>query len=279
MWNRIHIPPEWFQESHGRNGPRMRGMESTMPKSSVGIWTHQLFLPQPPPPSSTMPTHCCILAIITSSPPSHHHHLHRWLPPTTSIAQDQYSKDDMAMPHHQPNKCQTHQWWHGGFRVPHCWLQHGKHMTNDDDVIVHCCCFYLYTMWVAHPPSSQPTLLTTHTLHYHYYTTPPLHYTTPRPHNHHHHHHTGQCHIMLMPWPQRNATATTRWRPPPPHNPHHDATRCHIVKDDVATRWQTTKSFAVFPHRYVISLSLILISHTKYRCHIAVDDVATCSSS
>ena len=108
---------EWFWESHGRNGPRMRGMESTMPKSSIGkcrhsIWvssTHQFLLPQPPPPSSTTPTHRRILAIVTSLPPSHHHHLHRWLPPTTSIAQDQHSKDDVATPRHQPNERRTHQ--------------------------------------------------------------------------------------------------------------------------------------------------------------------------
>jgi len=137
MWNGIHIPPEWFRQSHGRNGPGMRGMASS---------THQFLLPQPPPPSSTMPTHRRILAIITSSPPSCRHHLHRWLPPTTSIAQDQHSKDDVAMPCHQPNKCQTHRRRHGGFRVPRHWLRCGKHTTNDDDVVVHCCCFYFYTM-------------------------------------------------------------------------------------------------------------------------------------
>jgi len=101
MWNGIHILLEWFRESHGRNGPRMRGTESTMPKSSVGkcrrsIWalsTHQFLLPQPPPPSLMTPTHRRILAIVTSSPPSRRHHLHRWPPPTTSIAQDQHSKD------------------------------------------------------------------------------------------------------------------------------------------------------------------------------------------
>jgi len=154
MWNGIHILLEWFQESHGRNGPGMRGTESMMPKSSVGkcrhsIWassTHQFFLPQPPPPSSMTPTHCRILAIVTSLPPSHHHHLHRWPPPTTSIAQDQHSKDNVATPRHQPNERRTHQQWHGGFRVPHCQLRRGKHTTNDDNVVVHCCCFYLYTM-------------------------------------------------------------------------------------------------------------------------------------
>jgi len=36
-------------------------------------------------------------------------------------------------------------------------------------------------------------------------------------------------------------------------------------------------SFVIFSHRYLISLSLIVISHTKYRCHVAVDDVATSS--
>jgi len=154
MWNGIHIPPEWFWESHGRNGPGMRGTESTMPKSSVSkcrhlIWassTHQFHLPQPPPPSSTTPTHRHILAIVTSSPPSRRHHLHRWPPPTTSIAQDQHSKDDVATPRHQPNERWMHRRWHGGFRVPHHRLRCGKHTTNDDDDVVRCCCFYLYTM-------------------------------------------------------------------------------------------------------------------------------------
>ena len=182
MWNGIHILPEWFWESHRRNGPGMRGMELMMPKSSIV---------NPSIPSSSTTTTTIINDAHPLLHPCHHHLIATiTLPSPSSMAASHhiYCPRPAQQGRHQLNEHWTHRRQHGGFRVPCHWLQHGKHMTNDDNVIVHCCCFYFYTMWVAHPPSSQPTLLTMHTLHYHYYTTPPLHYTTPWPHNHHHHH-------------------------------------------------------------------------------------------
>jgi len=74
MWNGIHIPPEWFWESHGRNGPRMRGMELTMPKSSVvypsipSSSTTTTIIDDAHPPSH--PRHRHLIATITLSSPS-----------------------------------------------------------------------------------------------------------------------------------------------------------------------------------------------------------------
>jgi len=141
MWNRIHIPPEWFRESQGRNGPGMRGTESTMPKLSIGkcrhsIWvssTHQFLLPQPPPPPSTTPIHHCLLTTVVSSPPSCHCHCHHW-PPPTSVTHNHHNANDVAMPCHPVNNDQprVHDGIQGATSLTATWQT-----TNDDIVIVH----------------------------------------------------------------------------------------------------------------------------------------------
>jgi len=196
MWNGIHIPPEWFRESHGRNGPRMRGTESTMPKSSIGIcrrsiWassTHQFLLPQPPPPSSTMPTHRHILAIVTSSPPSRRHHLHRWPPPTTSIAQDQHSKDDVAMPRHQPDASTTAWGIQGAMSLAATWQAHDEWRQ--------CHCSLLLFLFLHNVSCSSP-FVPTDIANNAYTTLPLLYHTTTTLHH--------------TPAPQS---------PPPPHLGH-----------------------------------------------------------
>ena len=109
MWNGIHIPPEWFRESQGRNGPGMRGTESTIWASS----THQFLLPQPPPPPSTTPIHHRLLTTVVSSPLSHHCHHHHW-PPPTSVAHNHHNMNNVAMPCHPVND--NWPWVHDGIQ-------------------------------------------------------------------------------------------------------------------------------------------------------------------
>jgi len=157
--------------------PGTTGMESLKPKLSVSIcwhsiWassTHHLFLPQPPPPPSTTPT------TVTSSPLSHLHHCHQWLPPPTSVAHNQDSKNDVAMPHHQPNehwmhwRCTTTWGIQGATSLAATWQPHDKQRQ---------CCrsslsfIFLHGVKSRHPFA--PTNIANDT------TPPPWHHTVPQ---------------------------------------------------------------------------------------------------
>jgi len=143
MLNRIQIPPEWFQESHGRNAHRMtrNGIRPTtdtqierrhLPTPNLGIINNHFLLPQPPPPL-TMPIHHCLLTTVASSPPSCHHHHHHWLPPSTSVAHNHHNANDVAMPRHPVNN--NRPWVHNGIQGATS-LSATWQTTNDDIVIV-----------------------------------------------------------------------------------------------------------------------------------------------